>query len=405
MRRLALLAALPLATANCTLQAAAPPRPPSTASATPTPAQATPTPTPTSSTSPPTTPTPAPAGTPTPDWWRFSRLVTFQVAGEDGEPVDDATVRIRSLDDHLPFDVTVQGQAGTWEPVRVPMGVQLELAASRPGWASRRRVAVLDDRDMRPTIDYTFGHQEGADAWDFSNAAFFLSDHPEVARIEPAAGTFTVDPTDGVHVVDTPRVAVVLTFSEPFDEATRRRLAAAVRLWPADDASGNAYAIDVGSYAGTDEGDGLAGLDLDFRPGATSLPAKGAIHMGLDGRARTSWDAEGRTLTFAVDGPMGEVEKALRYQVGLVSDGEPFADSAGHVLGTDHAGLRDGHVSVGRLLANTIAGDSARLFALWPNPEAVPPGAERRWNATHTSTYGFRVRLGIGPSSQRRVTR
>lgn len=297
-------------------------------------------------------------------------------------------MRVHAIEPTVPYDVTIRGDAGAWIVRDVPIGPQVEVVAMRPGWTTRRRVG--DFQATGTSVDLAFGLTQDEQDWR-PGAALFLSNYPEVERIEPALGTFVVDPAEGAQVLDSARVTLRITFSEPFDEATRQRLSSAVRLWPADGTTGHATAIDLARFADIDEGDGLADLNLKFGPIATSAEVAGAIDAGPGGRARATWDTDGRTMTIAVDGTIGVMDKSTKYQVGLVSDGQFYSDAEGLALGTSQSGLRNVPVPAGQLLANTFCRDTSSLALLWQSREERPNGIGQRWNAIHSAAVAFRV--------------
>jgi hypothetical protein len=272
--------------------------------------------------------------------------VSGRVFDAEGRPVDGATVRVRTRDGEPSYDETVPTEAGAWEVADAPDGVLLELSATRAGWTTRRRFGATTDMSMRPAVIH-FGAPPDVVPWDEdpTGAPFFLSELPEVGSVAPAGGPLRFDPADGAWLADIALLDLALAFSGPFDEPTRRRLAAAVRLWPAD----------------------------------ASHDGPAAVGVGPGSRVRATWDAAGNTLTFAIN---GAVTRSGAYELGLVSDGGPYLDADGHALGSAPA-------AAGQLVPHAFALSDGELFRLWQGSGKPPSGSRERWLATHSTAFAF----------------
>jgi hypothetical protein len=194
MRRL--LICLPLALSACP---APEPASPAVATSTPTlPPSATPTLTPSFEVAP-----SAPAA------FTPLTLVSGMVYDEAGHGVEDASVRVTSLEASWPYQFTARtgkgAYAGSYAVNSVPFGTPLEFVASKEGWTSRRRVGTFVDASTLGNV-VDFGGPNGS--------AYFISDRPEIAAA-------TLTPTQ-----------LELELSEPLGATNRDRLAATLRVAP-----------------------------------------------------------------------------------------------------------------------------------------------------------------------------
>ena len=95
--------------------------------------------------------TPSPLPSPTSELGPFSGLVLDTA----GQPVEDVTVRARSLNSLFPYDRSTQTKAdGSYSFADVPIKVQVELSTSKPNYAPRRQVvlkfsSVCGDPDLQ----------------------------------------------------------------------------------------------------------------------------------------------------------------------------------------------------------------------------------------------------------------
>ncbi|MBF2053924.1 MAG: carboxypeptidase regulatory-like domain-containing protein [Candidatus Sericytochromatia bacterium] len=173
------------------------------------------------STEPSTEPTAAPSATPTPLPTATSDIsvierTTFNgsIYDDTNAPLDGVTVTARSLNSSVPFEETTTTAGGSYAFNNAPAGVQIEITASRPGYATRRRVEVLKsnkqgDPDANRYNFGTDGNERGND--DFGGTEFNgLSDLPEVISMSPGRNASGINP----------KTSFVLTFSEPMDRET-----------------------------------------------------------------------------------------------------------------------------------------------------------------------------------------
>ncbi len=171
-------------------------------SATPT-AEATPAPTANPGAS--ATPTPLPSAT---SDISVIETTTFngKVYDDTNAPLDGVTIKARSLNSSVPFEVTTTTAGGTYSFNNAPSGVQIEIVASRSGFTTRRRIEVLkSNKQGDPNANkYDFG-TDGSDG--SGSAANALSDKPEVVSITPGRNASGIDP----------KTTFVLNFSEPMD--------------------------------------------------------------------------------------------------------------------------------------------------------------------------------------------
>lgn len=123
----------------------------------------------------------------------------------NGGPLDDVTVTARSLNDAVPYQVEAKTIGGTYTFNDAPAGVQIEITASKAGYASRRRVEVLkSNKEGDPRANrYDFG----TDGTPLSTGALFnaLTDSPEVTAVTPTRNSSGI----------APNTSFVVTFSKP----------------------------------------------------------------------------------------------------------------------------------------------------------------------------------------------
>ncbi|MEB3197813.1 MAG: carboxypeptidase-like regulatory domain-containing protein [Candidatus Sericytochromatia bacterium] len=368
------------ATGRLIVPAATPtPSPTPTPTPTPTPSP-TPTPTPIPTEAP--TPRPSPTATPRPDVVRgLPAIVSGVVRDENGTPVEDAEVVLESLDTATPFRARATTRSGAWVLSQVPTDVNCQVTVSKPGWTTRSRTAV-----------YVSGTSElnvtnfGADGPSLEpGAAFFISNHPEIVRSEP------VLPKDEEEPVT---LTYQLTVSELLPEESRRRLAAAVRVVP-------------GNEAASPDGVAINHRLLEAAPGVTPINLDNDFHYAIKAgttlqgeaqtQARTSFSADGLTLTLKFPVPLlRSFAGEARYQVGLVRSAErvsTISDAEGRQLGTDEESHLENYPQrPGDLIRNTFRASNLAL-------PATAATAAARWRATHTAIAHFRV-----PSDTREPT-
>ncbi|PKL76727.1 MAG: hypothetical protein CVV27_08780 [Candidatus Melainabacteria bacterium HGW-Melainabacteria-1] len=126
-----------------------------------------------------------------------------------GNPLDGVEVKVRSLNTSVPFEAITTTAGGTFAFNNAPAGVQIEITATRPGYAPRSRTEVLkSNKQGDPNANrFDFG---SADSSSFGSSYGALSDLPEVIRVSPGRNVSGVS-------ADT---SFALTFSEPMDRAT-----------------------------------------------------------------------------------------------------------------------------------------------------------------------------------------
>ncbi|PKL74654.1 MAG: hypothetical protein CVV27_19385, partial [Candidatus Melainabacteria bacterium HGW-Melainabacteria-1] len=156
---------------------------------------------------------PPPSPTPyvcEPVWSCYAHnTVSGRIFDDGNQPLDHATVRIRALNSDVPFDKSYTTVLGSYQIHHVPMGVQVEISASKAGYTSRRRVEVIrtNNSDIYPNR-YDFGADGGSSQ--FGVAYNALSDKPEVIGVIPGRNAAGIDPQSGF----------TLKFSEPMDQTS-----------------------------------------------------------------------------------------------------------------------------------------------------------------------------------------
>lgn len=83
-----------------------------------------------------------------------------------GQPLDGATVKVRSLNSSVPFEAQTTTTGGAFVFNNAPSGVQVEITISKVGFATRKRVEVLkSNKQGDPNGNrYDFGNGQGQNA-------------------------------------------------------------------------------------------------------------------------------------------------------------------------------------------------------------------------------------------------
>lgn len=162
------------------------------------------------STSPSEDPSANPSSEPSDISTEANTTLNGMIFDDTGAPLDEVTVHVQSLSTSRPFEATTISQGGAYVLNSVPAGVQLEIAASKPGFAPRKMVKVLkSNKNGDPDANrFDFGTSGGPSA--FGNAYNALSDKPEVIAVTPERNATGI----------APNTDIVLTFSEPMDRQT-----------------------------------------------------------------------------------------------------------------------------------------------------------------------------------------
>jgi hypothetical protein len=286
-------------------------------------------------------------------------LLAGTVYDDRGAAVEGARVVVRSLDAAVPFTATAATRVGSWVVNEVPVGVQLEVEATRAGWTRRNRVVALQaGTAVRNTLN--FGAAPGvADAADPTGAAYFLSDHPEVVSAAPDAATVRGE-----------TLLYKLRLSEPLDAANRRRLE-------------NAFSLDTTPAPAELMPAGLSALQR-----ASRIELKrGSAFRGGRATLGFTWNAAGDEVTVGLQAPLRRMdEERLAYRLQLVrTEGEDLIeDATGRVLGLVAPGVGEGYWAVRKGSLVTAAADTS---------------ATLRWQATHQRTATFEVeRDAVAPT-------
>jgi len=145
------------------------------------------------------------------EWLNHSNEKIYgTVFDEQNRPLDDVKIRLRSLNSSTPFfdeTTTIKGKYAF--PCSIS-GIQMEITASKPGYASRKRVEVQKSNKGEPNANrYDFGFETPLGS-NFSAPYFALSDKPEIIQAFPARNSKDL----------APNTAIKLTFSEPMDRAS-----------------------------------------------------------------------------------------------------------------------------------------------------------------------------------------
>ncbi|HSH95269.1 MAG TPA: carboxypeptidase regulatory-like domain-containing protein, partial [Roseimicrobium sp.] len=310
----------PSPTASATATAEPSPTASATASAT-----ASPTAQPTASASATATaaPTASPTATSTSDISVVEKT-TFngKVYDDTNAPLDGVTVKAKSLNSSVPYEATTTTAGGSYAFNNAPAGVTIEIQASKPGYATRRRVEVLkSNKQGDPDANrYDFG-TDGEDVSDFGVAYNALSDKPEVTAVTPGRNASGVNP-------DT---SFVLKFSEPMDTDTVEE--------------------NFGVYAATDE---TLSVDVELDAIDRDFPEDGGSLVWDESAFNISWNSDDTEVTFTFKDEQAlltdtESENVPDYAVSLTADDEQIKDKSGITRDLEDGGyfkLTDGDFEV-----------------------------------------------------------
>jgi hypothetical protein len=282
-------------------------------------------------------------------------VVVGAILDDRGSPVQRARLRVRAADPR--FDREVDAAGGAFGLRELPVGLELTLTATAPGFTSRTRTI----RVATPSLDdetvnrFDFGG-DGEGMW------YYLSRTPEIA---------SVDPANQASDVPSSPLRCTLTFSHPIPLEQRARLRKLIRLSPA-------FSL----------GDGEAPLE----PG-----------QGLGGEtAQLTWADDGSSAVFTYGGPLVATMPGAAYELGFDEEADVSAwprDATGAVLGRGLVGrTRDG---AGGGVLNRVA-PIARGLMDEPRPSAWP-GPDLAWGATHHTSVRFELRRTLNPPRVVRV--
>lgn len=262
-----------------------------------------------------------------------------QVFDEKGALITSgARVTAKSLNPSNPFEQTVDVLNGAYVFNEIPAGVQLELKAFRDNYTNRTRVETLLPLSSAQSQIVNFGGRR-VDT-DIIGPAYFLSDYPEVESVTPAHEATNVD---------SDKISVVLTLSEPLSETNRRRFAEALRVGYVptrgytdgvnDSQIGGTVDTDTSTEFDADDiarstlsrstpiGAGLGGDPTLSDADVTAMRYHDPARLGLQflgdsaNSSSVTWDAEGKVATFTYNVPfVTSNADESRYQVYLISD-------------------------------------------------------------------------------------
>lgn len=261
--------------------------------------------------------------------------VNGAVYNEEGAKLDGVLIEAKSLTSGVPFTATVTTTSGHYVINGVPVGAQIQFVASKAGHTTRSVVESFQENDTNAK-SVNFGNTSATGA----NAAFFLSDYPEL--VSATAG----DSTKGQ------KLSYVLKFSEAFDETNRIRIEDAVSV-SATPRKGTATQIVI---------------------------KKGSTFLDASKRLAFAWNTAGDTLTLTFDAPMqalSDDDKA--YSVGFTrnSGAEVIKDMNSKTFGFVAPTASQPYASISK----------KSNLAL----ESTDTTAQKRWEATHSRTSSYDV--------------
>ncbi len=149
--------------------------------------------------------TPEPTGTAVDISVAANTTFNGKVFDLNGSPLDDVKIEARSLSEAVPYNVEAKTVGGTYTFNDAPAGVQIEIIASKEGFATRRRVEVL--KSNKNGVPASNRYDFGTDGTSASTGASYnaLTDSPEVISVTPERNSSGVEP----------QTSFVLSFSKP----------------------------------------------------------------------------------------------------------------------------------------------------------------------------------------------
>jgi hypothetical protein len=130
-----------------------------------------------------------------------------QIFDDTLKPLNHVQIRLRSLNEQVPFGAETVALDGQYVFNSIPSGILVEITASKPGFATRRRMEVAKSSFRGPDVNshYDFGNNGGPNS--FSATYNALTNKPEVIRVTPARNGAGISPKTDFN----------LFFSEPMD--------------------------------------------------------------------------------------------------------------------------------------------------------------------------------------------
>jgi hypothetical protein len=317
-----------------------------------------------------------PRPSPTPPWVRASAappsgatlILSGTVYDDRGRTVDAATVSVRSLDASVPYEATVTTVSGSYVVNNVPEGANVAVTVTRDGYTTRRRIGsyARPAPGARNTVDFG-GTAEDA-------AAYFISDHPEIASTSPAHYDRGQDSTG---------LSFRVELSEPLDEANMAAFERAFAIVPTSDTSSITPAgtpfppFDVARQ----EGLGQSLENITAARFAYTLREGDSLLGSSVNAMRATWNARGNEVTFTFDGGLKAHDNdPAGYQAVLLAPASPIVDGEGNMLGTNARGAFSAPPA-GTLLCNAFR-----------DPDPYYDGeAGEAWAQTHTSSVPFEL--------------
>lgn len=297
---------------------------------------------------------------------RLARTLSGFLWDDHQTPVSGGQVTVRSLDRDVEFEAQALSDAsGSYKLDRLPPpGVTLEAVVSAPGWTTRRRVFTAGSGNAR----LNFGGEAGEDR------LYFLSQRPEITAVSPVQDEEWTT-REGFRFT--------LRLSHKLDVDSEARFANALRIVPANREAGGERggAIDVStlgrSYPFQRPLAGLAGYFLT--PGDL-------FREDSPARASVEFDATGLEATLRFEAPLLTGFRRARYQVALVSDGQPLRAENKRVLGTGADGRENTWPPAGELILGAFFSRDPDVSSV----EGLPSDSlDARWAATHDHVAPF----------------
>ncbi len=134
-------------------------------------------------------------------------IIEGWVYDDNHQPLDGVQITVESIHPDVPFFGSTQTVNGKYQITQVPLGIQVKIIATKPGYTPRKTTDKTSIYKEDPTTPYRFDFGSSKSIGGYSADYNGLSDLPEITQVYPSRNGFRVSP-------DT---LFSLKFSEPMD--------------------------------------------------------------------------------------------------------------------------------------------------------------------------------------------
>jgi hypothetical protein len=134
-------------------------------------------------------------------------IIEGWVYDDNHQPLDGVQITVQSIHPDVPFFGSTQTVNGKYHITQVPLGIQVKIIATKPGYTPRKMTDKTTIYKEDPTTPYRFDFGSSKSIGGYSADYNGLSNRPEITQVYPSRNGFRVSP-------DT---LFSLKFSEPMD--------------------------------------------------------------------------------------------------------------------------------------------------------------------------------------------